>query len=499
MAGTIVPFGKWLPDLPALQNPGALTVTNAIPKTQSYGPLGSLVAYSGALGARCQGAVAARADNGATSIFAGDATKLYSIDTAAAFNDVSASSGYTTAADETWRFCQYAGRVIGTNYANDIQTFQLGVDSVFSQLSSGAPRARHVAVIDPGFVMAGNTFDGVDGEVPNRVWWSEYGVPTSWPTIGTTAAEAAQSDYNDLPTGGWVQSLIGAVGGAAGLVFCDTAIYRIDYEGPPTVFRFTNIERARGTPAPNSVVNIGPFAAYLGEDGFYLCDGAQSRPIGNGAVDKTFFSDLNQSYFHRIYASSDPINKLIFWVYPSTGSVTGNPDSCLIYNWETTQWAKAEFDCEFLFRALSTGYSLEDLDSLGYTLDTLPFSLDSRVWTGGRIILSAFDTTHKLSFFTGSNLQATIDTGEFENQGFVNYCDGARIIVNGGTPTLSIGYRNTPQSSVTFTTPSVAGDDGVARQRISARYMRARVVIPSGSSWSHAQGIQPEILSEGER
>lgn len=495
----VIPFGEWTPDLPALMNPGALTVTNAIPKISSYGPLGSLVAYSGALTARCQGAAAARADDGSVSVFAGDASKLYLMDSAAAFNDVSASAGYSTSAEETWRFCQYANRLIATNFANDIQTWAVGSSSQFSALSSGAPRARHVAVIDPGFVMAGNTFDGVDGAVPNRVWWSEFGVPTSWPTIGSAAAEAAQSDYNDLPTGGWVQALIGAVGGAAGLVFCDTAIYRIDYQGPPTVFRFTNIERARGTPAPNSVVNIGPFAAYLGEDGFYLCDGAQSKPIGNGKIDKTFFADLNQSYFHRIYASSDPINKLIFWVYPSTASTNGNPDSCLIYNWETGRWAKALFNCEFLFRALATGYTLETLDSLGYTLDTLPFSLDSRVWTGGRIILSAFDTSHQLGFFTGANLEATIDTGEFENEGLITYCDGARILVDGGTPTLSIGYRYTPQGSVTFTTASTAGDDGIARQRISARYMRARVVIPASSSWTHAQGIQPEMLAEGGR
>lgn len=499
MAAPIVPFGEWMPDLPALANPGALTVTNAIPKTNSYGPLGSLTAYSGALTARCQGAAAGRADDGAVSVFAGDVSKLYLMDATAAFNDVSRTAGYSVQPEETWRFAQYGNRLIATDWSDDIQTWALGSDSRFANLSSGAPRARHVAVVDPGFLMVGNTFDATDGERPNRVWWSAFADPTSWPTVGTAAAEAAQSDFNDLPTGGWVQALIGAVGGAAGLVFCDTAIYRIDYEGPPTVFRFTNIERARGTPAPNSVVNIGPFAAYLGEDGFYLCDGAQSRPIGNGKVDKTFFANLNQSYFHRIYAAADPINKLIFWVYPSTSSSDGNPDACLIYNWETGLWAKAAFDCEFLFRALSTGYTLDGLDSLGYTIETLPFSLDSRVWTGGRIILGAFDTAHKLSFFTGDNLEATIDTGEFESNGLLTYCDGARVLVDGGTPTFSVGYRNTPQGSVTFTTASSAGDDGIARQRISARYMRGRIVIPAGSSWTHAIGIQPELLPESER
>lgn len=495
----IVPFGEWMPDLPAIQNPGALTVTNAYPKQNSYGPFGTLAPYSSALAARCQGALAGRADDGATSVFAGDATKLYLMDATATFNDVSRTVGYTTSAEESWRFCQYANRVITTNWTDAIQTWVLGGDTKFSDLSSGAPKARHVAVLDPGFVMAGNTFDGVDGAVVNRVWWSEFGVPTSWPAIGTAAAEAAQSDFNDLPTGGSVQAVLGAVGGAAGLVVCETALYRVDYEGPPTVFRFTNIERLRGTPAPNSVVNIGPFAAYLGDDDFYICDGAQSKPIGAGKIAKTFFSELNQSYYDRISAAVDPINKLILWTYPSIASQNGTPDSCIMVNWETWRWSKAVFNSEFIFRAVTAGYTLDSLDGLGYTLDSLQFSLDSRVWSGGRLILAAFDASHKLSFFTGANLEATIDTGEFENQGLITYCDGARIIVDAGIPTLSIGHRNTPQGSVSFTPETTAGDDGVARQRVSARYMRARVKIPAGTDWNHAQGVQPELLAEGQR
>lgn len=494
----IIPFADWTPDKADLGN-SATVALNCIPKSGgTYGPFADLATYSDAITARCQGAYAGVDKDGGVGIFAGDANKLYKLSNVT-YSDVSRTAGYTTAADEAWRFCQFGNRVIATNFADPVQSYVLGTSSLFQDLSSGAPKARHCALFDPGFLMLGNTLDGVDGAVPNRVWWSAYGDPSSFPTIGSAAAEAAQSDYNDLPYGGWVNAILGAVGGAAGMVICETAIYRVDYEGPPTVFRFTCIERQRGTPAPNSVVNAGPFAFFLGSDGFYLNDGQQSRPIGAGKIDKTFYSDLNQNYFDRIYATVDPINKLIIVVYPSIASQNGLCDSALIYAWEADRWSKAMINCELVFRALSASYTLEGLDALGYTMDTLPFSLDSRAWTGGSVLLAAFNTAHKYSLFTGSSLQATFETGEFENEGMFVYVKGARPLVDGGTPTLSIGYRNTPTSSLTYTTATSAGDDGMAPQHISSRYVRAKVVVPAGSSWTHAIGVQPEFKLEGGR
>jgi hypothetical protein len=493
----MIPFGDWLPDMPDLGN-AATVALNVVPRPGgSYGPFPSLSEYSNAITARCQGAYAGVDKDGAVGNFAGDASKLYKLN-GITFDNVSRTAGYTTAVDESWHFCQYGSRLVATNYADDVQTYVIGSSSLFQALSSGAPKARHCAIFDPGFLMLGNTNDSVDGVVPNRVWWSAYNDPTNFPTIGSSTAEANQSDFNDLPYGGWVNALVGAVGGAAGLVFCDTAIYRIDYEGPPTVFRFTCIERQRGTPSPNSVVNVGPFAAFLGPDGFYLNDAQQSRPIGAGKVDKTFYADLNQNYFDRVYGTADPINKTIIWAYPSTSSQNGLCDSALIYSWESDRWAKASFNCELIFRAMSASMTLEELDALGYTLDTLPLSLDSRGWSGGSILLSAFSTSHKYALFTGTNLQATLETGEFDTKGQFSYVRGVRPYVNGGAPTVSIGYRNTPGGSVAYTTPSTMGDDGMAPQHISTRFPRAQIVIPA-SSWTHAQGVEPEFEVEGWR
>lgn len=489
-----VPAAEWLPDLPAHANPGSTEASGVVPRSdKSYGPLASLSALSTTpLSARCQGAFSGRSLAGAVTTFGGDATKLYRL-ISGAFTDVSGAA-YTTAVDATWRFCQAGEVVVATNGTNNIQAWTLDGSSAFADLDSSAPKGTHVAWIEPGFLMVGNLSTAANG-----VHWSGIQDPTEWPTLATAAAAAVQSGANTGLGGGHVQALLGAVGGAQGAIFMDTAIYRIEYVGPPDIFAFREIERARGTPAPNGVLNIGPMALYPGEDGFYAFDGSRSMAIGANKVDKTFYSDLDQNNFHRIYAAADPINKLAFWAYPNSSASNGNPNRLLAYNWETGWWSRStDHACELIFRSLSQSTSLDELDALGYNLDTLPFSLDSRVWTGGRLILSAFNTSHNLANFAGSAVAATVDTAEIDGtEGNRVFVSGIRPLVDGGTVTCAVGYRDQFSSSVTYDTATSVGRDGFAPQRRSARNQRARISIASGGSWSHLWGCEARLRQEG--
>lgn len=495
----LVPFGEWTPDQPDLGTAMA-DANNVIPAARSYRPWTTTANYSTAIAARCQGATSGSAGDGTVFTFAGDIDSLYRL-SGTTWNELSKPGGYTTGAEETWRFVQFGQKVIATNGNDPIQSFSLGATGTFLDLATAAPKARHMALIDPGFLMVGNLVDSSTGAAyPNRVQWPAIEDPTNWPPAGSSTAVAVQSDYQDLPNGGWVQNIIGPIGGAAGAVFMERSIYRIQYEGPPTQFGFYEVERARGTPAPNSIANVGPMAFYLGEDGFYGFDGQQSTPIGANKVDKFFFADLNQSYFSRIYAAADPINKIVVWVYPSTASSDGTLDSAIIFNWQVGKWSSADFSGEFLFRGLSQGYFLDDMDTFG-TLDAMSqIPLDSRVWLGGRLLLSAFDGSHRLAYFTGSALEATLTSGEFSGQDHDRvFVSGVRPVVDGGTPTVAIGYRSTPSGTVTYGSDVAAGADGVSPQRISARYVRAKVKIPAASTWSHAIGIEPRMKSDGRR
>lgn len=498
----MIPFGEYLPDHPAFQNPGATLANGCLPLTQkSYGPLGSLAPTSDPLPATPMGAAGLRAYDGNVNTFVGTADRLYRL-SGLTWVDVSGGA-YTTSTEDTWKFVTYGDRVICVNGLTDKpQALLMGSETVFSDLAAEAPSARHLAVIG-NFVMVGNTFDAQSGAVPNRVHWSAIDDPTNWPEPGTQAAAQVQSDFQNIPTGGSVQGIVGAVGGADGAIFMERSIHRVSYVGGSLVFQINEVERDRGTPAPGSIVNVSDMAFYLGEDGFYAFDGTRSTPIGAQKVDKTFFNELDQNYFDRITAAADPINKVVFFAYPGAGNSNGTPNRLLIYNWEVGRWTTADVTSSLIFRDLTPGFALEELDQFG-TLDELPYSLDSRVWTGGRLALSAFGPDRRLARFAGSSMAADIMTTEFGGFQLFRkpnermYINGVRPYVDGGDVTVSLIYRDSVRGATSTDGPSVVDPNGMAHFDRSCRYAHAQVSIAAGGDWAHAQGIDLDAEEDGE-
>ena len=498
-------FGSWEPDKADYQNPGATIAQNVLSTTgSSYGPMPKLSSVVDALTERPRGAGAFRASDGTFATFAGDSSDLYKLN-ATAWDEISKSTGaYTVAAKDNWEFISYGNRVICCNgHTDPIQSYVMLSSSDFADLAAAAPRAKHIAVIN-NFVMTGNTWDSTDGSVPNRVWWSSIDDPTTWPTIGSSAAAQAQSDRQDLPSGGKVQAITGAVGGADGAVFMDKSIYRVSYEGAPLVFSFTEVERGRGAFIANSVVNVGPFAAYIGEDGFFLFDGSQSQPIGAQKVDEFFFDDLDFNYIDRVSSGADPVKKQIYWSYPSvTLGSTGEPDTLIVYNWETQRWTYGKQSCYTLFSEITKSYTLEQLNSFG-NVDTITTSFDSRIWIEGQLVLSGFDANFKLASFAGGALPATMTTTEvggmelFTKPNERLYVDGVRPYVDGGTYTASLVYRDSPSGSVSTDGPNSVDTDGMANFTRSCRYARIQIDIAEDALWSHAQGVDLAVTEDGE-
>lgn len=413
--------------------------------------------------------------------------------------------GYSTSTDQFWDFVQFGQRIIATNYGDNIQTFLMGSDTAFSDLSATAPKARYCARVRD-FLMVANTTDGVYGAVPQRVWWSAIDDPTSWPTPGSTTAAQVQSDFNDLfGDGGWNQGIVGGLAGCDVLVVQERALWRGTYIGAPVIFSFQVIENARGTPAPGSIVTAGEIAFYLRDDGFCETDGNTIVPIGFDKVDKTFWADVDANYLYRICSAADPLNRIVYWAYPGAGSVNGTPNKILAYHYALKRWTPIMTTTEFILSALSTGYTLDQLYTvLGYTFQTMPYPLDSRVWTGGRWNIGAFDTTHSFGFFSGTPLAATIDTSETNlnpagglGKSFVN-----RIwpLVDTSSAQATIGVRDRLADAVTWEPAgSMTATTGSVPIRATGVFHRGRVTIPAGTTWTHAQGIRFDARSAGNR
>ncbi len=500
----VLPFGEWLPDQPDFNNPGSPNILNALPLTEeSYEPMPSLNPYSSSLIGTAQGAAFARDDNDNVHGFAGDKTKLYHQPPGSrGWVDVSNSLGYNTGVDGIWSFAQFGEAMIATNYQAPPQSYVMGSSSAFGTMDSGAPNARYVAVARD-FVVLANTTDNINGNRPQRVWWGGIGT-TIFPTPGTVAAAQVQSDFQDLlGDGGWIHGIVGGLPGIDLVVFQERNIWVGIYSGAPTIFAFSRVDTVHGTSFPGSICPVGSVIYYLANNGFFAFNGTASLPIGDQKVDRFISNDLNLNYAYRMSSMADPIRKVVYWAYPDNAAVGGQPNKIIAYHYALNRWALVDgIVLDLLVRALTTGYTLDQLDQFG-TLDTLPYPLDSEAWTGGKLIAGAFDILHRAALLSGPSLAATLDTKEanIRDKGlaFVNRIWPITDANNPG-PSVAVGYRDRQGSPVQWTAATtITSTTGSAGIRATGMYHRARMTIPAMATWSRAQGVMVDARPAGRR
>ena len=493
LSKTTISFGEWLPDQAALGNRGVTNVNNLVPYGGGYRPLAAMAAYSSSsLDARCQGATAAQDANGNTWIYAGDATKLYRL-LNGTFSDVSKAGGYNVPVDDQWEFTQYTNTLIATNITDPVQSVSVG-GSAFADLivSTNKPKARHCAVVRD-FLVLGNTSDATDGAQPQRVWWSALDDITDFDPDAVT-----QCDFNDQHEGGWVQRIVG--GAEYGMIVQERSISRMTYVGTPLIFQIDPIDRQRGSPIPGSIIGWGRLVFWISDEGFFSSDGQQSYPIGQDKVDHTFWDQFDFANFGRVSAAIDPINKLVMWTFPGTGSTGGNPNKVYIFNWVDAKWSQADIVAFFLVRLATQGYTLEELDQFSTSMETLTPSLDSRQWSGGEARMAAFGSDNKLYFFTGGNLQAVIETGEIQPiPGKRSRISTIRPLVDTANVAISIASRVRDADAATYGSSVTINTDGEAFTQSEGRYHRARLSLSSSTSWTHALGVEIGFVPEGIR
>lgn len=485
----LIKFGEYAPDTPDIDNSidesGHLalrTANNVIPYGQHYGPFLDFTAQATTgMSTACLGGYSTGGVTRTPINFTGDAAHLYTFNNSS-FTDVSVGGGYATGTDEIWQFTQFGNKVISTNFTNVMQVYDLASSSTFANLGGTPPQARNIGVVKSAFVVASNTYDAVDGNQPTRVRWSANGNEADW-----TVSAVTQSDYQDLKsTGGWINAF---VGGEVGTIFQDTAITLMTYEGSPTVFRFDEIHSNKaGTRASRSVVQAHDGIFYYGPDGFYVLQAGQIEPIGNNRIDQAFARDLNNTYMQNIIGCVHPSEKIIFWLYPSTASQLGTPDKILMFNYSpgaVTRWTTADINLEFLYLTIDPGYTLEQLDAISTSLDTLPYSLDSRFWQRGGLSLGAINTSHKFGRFAGSALTATLATKEVQlnPEGLARVNEIRPLVTNDGTTasiSIALSSRMLQTNSISYNTAVSMNSSGKINTRSTGRYHSAQTSITNG-------------------
>jgi len=268
---------------------------------------------------------------------------------------------------------------------------------------------------------------------------------------------------------------------------------------PSSGFTFTRtvLNPKQGTLAPRSIVSIGPGRFfYLSEDGFF--GGVDRQPIGAERVDRWFLEQVDQTYLGDVQGSADPFEKIVWWKYRA---LNGNFYR-LGYDWQLDRWCTTDIAVGEMMALATPGITWYGLSLLYSKIDDVVEPFDSRLFSGGRPTFATFTSDNKLAYFTGPNLQATIDTAEVEidttSRTFVNE---ARVITDAPLSgfTLQDGTYGYHGDSVTWSTANSANRAGLVGFRSDGRLHKFRLTITEGTVWSIVSAVNAHGIVSGEQ
>lgn len=483
----MIPFGPWLPDRPDFKNPGATKAKNVVPTAGGYAPFQGGNVITNALDDPCQGAVGIKQQNGTTFNYAGDATKLYELQSAT-WVDVS-SAPYTTSPFDQWKFTQFGSLVIAANGTDKLQKIRAGVDAAFTEITA-SPVGKFIAVVGE-FVVTGPVLDGND----IKVVWSARNNADGWtPGINSSGEQI-------LFTGG---PMNGVTGGDFGIILQESAIQRMTFVGADLVFTFDVIENARGCIVPGSVVQLGPLTYYWSEEGVEVFTGTGGVNIGEGKVNKTLLERLDFNMLESVTGTIDPTRRLVIWNYPDIDGTTRE----LIYDVGEKRFSEAELDVQVLLSSRDIKISIDDIPG---SIDAVPLggfpgvtSLDDVFFAGVERKLSAFNPSNQMMNLNGDALAATLATSELlvsDSGGLI--VDNKKVHIRrlrgvvDNTHTLSVLERKNLQTAKTENGPKTTEDDGSTAFTSNARYATLQMNMTAAAEWTEAQGIDLEEATKG--
>lgn len=478
-----IQFGEWRPDRAPHMSPDLTEADNVLSVAGAYAPVLSHVQVQGThLGFRSQGFFSIPSASGDPIVYTATGQRVYrirngSFDTAYFAGSIS---------DAQWWFAELAGEVVtGNRYVRPVAGKP---GSTFSPVSADAPAAACGAIIERNFLMLGNlTNDDIDGPQPARVRWSGFRNIRAWGTnIGT------QADFEDMHDEGG--PVIAITGRGTGTVFQRKAITRVT-PNPTTIFEFTTVELGRGPISRGAVCDIGPFAFYRADDGFFAWDGMQSAPIGTDKVDRWFAENVNPARLDRISSGYDPTTRCVCWAFPEFGQ---DDNSAIIsYSMADQRWTLIRKPMQYIGTSATFPATLESMP----TPDSSGISWDDPAYAGRKPVLAGMDDSQTYGTFTGEKMAYAIATGDYiSSAGQRSFVSGVRPVTDDPNVTIAVGAKNQRDSdAVVWSPPTSPGVDGKCPARVDARMLRYRMAGNAGNSWSRAVGVELDVQATGGR
>jgi hypothetical protein len=162
---------------------------------------------------------------------------------------------------------------------------------------------------------------------PMIVRWSDQENPYEWvPAVTNQAGEFRLSNGSYIVVARSTRQEI--------LVWSDSALYSMQYLGPPYVWGFQILMDNISIISPNAAVTVNNVTYWMGTDKFYMYSGrVETLPC---SLRQYIFNDLNSNQGYQVFSGSNEGYNEIWWFYCSNDS--NNIDKYVIYNYLDRVW-----------------------------------------------------------------------------------------------------------------------------------------------------------------
>ena len=187
---------------------------------------------------------------------------------------------------------------------------------------------------------------------PMLIRWSDQEDYTQWtPAITNQAGSFTLSDGSQIITAMQARQEI--------LVWTDSALYSMQYLGPPYVWGFQVLADNLSIVGPNATSTANNIAYWMGVDKFYMYSGRVETLYC--PLRQYIFNDINMAHSFQFFSGTNEGYNEIWWYYCSSGSTT--IDRYVIYNHLEKIWyygnlaRTAWLDSPLRSSPMATGYN----------------------------------------------------------------------------------------------------------------------------------------------
>ena len=162
---------------------------------------------------------------------------------------------------------------------------------------------------------------------PMLVRWSDQENPYQWvPDVTNQSGEFPLSNGSFIMCARNTRQEI--------LVWTDTAIYSMQYLGPPYIWGFQILMDNISVMSPNASITINNVTYWMGIDKFYMYSGrVETLPC---SLWQYVFDDINKDQAFQVFCGSNESYNEVWWFYCSQGS--NEIDKYIIYNYLERTW-----------------------------------------------------------------------------------------------------------------------------------------------------------------